>query len=568
MATDCECGVSRGLFIKALLFMLPPVFLVLHRYVFSVGNWLSLSVLTLVSLIAVVLLVFPKRHFRINEADIFLVVYCLYSLLRILLSERCYIEPLSAVKWILMFSLYLIGRQTGSRYIYILLLSVSISGVIAYPAHFFNNTGHLGAYVAIGLSGIFGLLAGSRRYSHRWLTYAVLSVLLLVFLVLSLSRGAVVAVAAALAYLLLTSKTFKGVSLRKKRLYVIVSNVVLVAGIILLYSLRSGSADVRLLIWSACGEAFLKSPIFGYSAGAVQSLYMPWQASYFQTHPMSSFAPLATNHYQTFNEPLHLLCEQGLVGFVLFSAFVFQCLRKCKSRGLNSALLASAVCSLFLYTYDISPIAMLVPVFLGMATTYSYVSTSEGRFACRFLDRPKTVHIMSLVIVSVSIAVCCAVAGRYDKAEHALAAFRALPQDSVAKRIAPTSEGVIFKNKDMSLLYATHSFRLSAADHVSVLEACARRIKVVEMMSALGNLYLEQDGMRNLAERCFLEAHYMTPDRMIPKYDLFKLYRDIGDSDKANEWAELILSSSPRTYNAITIEIKSKAREFMESIKK
>ena len=50
---------------------------------------------------------------------------------------------------------------------------------------------------------------------------------------------------------------------------------------------------------------------------------------------------------------------------------------------------------------------------------------------------------------------------------------------------------------------------------------------------------------------------------MVPKYDLFKYYRDSGETEKAKEWADIILSSSPRTYNAITIEIKAAAREFV-----
>ena len=85
------------------------------------------------------------------------------------------------------------------------------------------------------------------------------------------------------------------------------------------------------------------------------------------------------------------------------------------------------------------------------------------------------------------------------------------------------------------------------------------------MMSALGNQYLLDSSLKDKAERCFILAHYMAPDRMVPKYDLFKYYRDKEDADKATEWAEIILSSSPRTYNAITLEIKSEARKFMET---
>ena len=67
------------------------------------------------------------------------------------------------------------------------------------------------------------------------------------------------------------------------------------------------------------------------------------------------------------------------------------------------------------------------------------------------------------------------------------------------------------------------------------------------------------------AESCFVAANNMAPDRMVPKYDLFKFYRDKNDKEKAKEWAEIIIASSPRTYNAITIEIKAAARDFLNN---
>ena len=57
----------------------------------------------------------------------------------------------------------------------------------------------------------------------------------------------------------------------------------------------------------------------------------------------------------------------------------------------------------------------------------------------------------------------------------------------------------------------------------------------------------------------------MTPDRIIPKYDLFKFYKNTNNKITASEWANIIIESSPRLYNAITIEIKYEAREFLSA---
>ena len=555
---------SGGLLSGVLFVILLLGSLLICRYTNSFGAWLPFIVLAGISAIVVCVQLCLSKKFRINTADILLLSYGLYALVRMLLEKESYIEPLTTVKWLLLGLLYITGRLSDKRYIPLMLITLGLCGVLSYLFSFFYNPGHLGAYVSIGLSGVISLLFEKDSSRPKKVLLASLSILLFVILVLSKSRGALLALALALAYLWFSSDKYKLLKPDRKRMFILCLSVAVLAGVFILYRIRAGSADVRLLIWLSSGEAFLKAPLFGYSSGAVQSLYMPWQAEFFQTHELSSFAPLATNHYQTFNEYLHILCEQGLVGFILFALFAVCAFRKCSNRGLVAASISLGTSSFFLYTYDIIPIIILAPLFLGLACSCEINGNcneiKKKRWPVRLL--------LCAVVLTLASVVCWNVGKRYSYAEKDLKEFIHLPEDSMADRIRPSSESIIFRNKDMSLLYATHSFRLSAADHVSALEACSRRIKVVEMMSALGNLYLQQDGRWHLAERCFLEAHYMAPDRMAPKRDLFRYYRDIGDRQKAIDWAEIILSSSPRTYNAITIEIKREAREFMESIKK
>lgn len=548
---------SRGFLIKALL-LLFALSLFLNHPSFNIADWLSMVIISIFASLISIILICQNNHFRIVVADWLLVMYCLYSLLRMFLSKECYIEPLTTVKWLLLGLLYIAGRLSDKGNIPLMLITVGLCGALSYLFGFFNNTGHLGVYVSTGLSGVIFLLFEKDSNRFKKILLASLSILLLVVLVLSKSRGALLAFVMALVYLWFSSDKHIGLESNRKRLVFVCLSVAVLVGAFLLYKIRTGSADVRLLLWSVSGEAFLKAPLFGYSSGAVQSLYMPWQAEFFQTHELSSFAPLATNHYQTFNEYLHILCEQGVVGFILFALFVVYAFRKCKNRGLIAASISLGISSFFLYTYDILPIIVLAPFFLGLASS------------CSINDRCNEIKkkqwparlLLSASVLTLTLVVCWNVGKKYSSAEKDLKEFIRLPEDSVAERIRPSSESIIFRNKDMTLLYATHSFRLSAQDHIGVLEQCSKRITVVEMMSALGNLYLESS-LNDKAERCFLLAHYMAPDRMVPKYDLFKYYRDSGNIEKAKEWAEDIQSSSPRIYNAITVEIKAAARDFL-----
>ena len=550
---------SKGLLTGALLSFVIVLPLLLCLYTNSFGTWIPVVALTVAASVIAFVLVCKSGGFRINIADLLLIAYCLYALVRLLFSKACYIEPLTLIKWLLLGLLYIIGRTSNIKVIPYLLITVGISGVLAYFFGFFFNPGHLGAYVSIGVSGVVGLVLEERNGKAGKLLLLSLSIILIVILLLSKSRGALLAALLAAVYLFFSSQGFNNLGINRKRMVYASLAVIVIIGIVLLYKIRPESADVRLLIWSASGEAFLKAPLFGYSSGAVQSLYMPWQAAFFQTHPLSSLAPLATNHYQTFNEYLHLLCEQGIVGFVLFALYVVFAFKKSKNRSLNAASIALGVSSFFLYTYDIIPIIVLVPLFLGLANNASAVNCSPKS------NRSKTVVVISSVAVLVAISIVCWNVGKkYHSAEKELRSLIHLPDETQADRISPSSEDVVFKNKDMTLLYATHSFKLSKPDHIAVLEKCSRRIIVVEMMSSLGNLYSESSEM-DKAESCFVAANNMAPDRMVPKYDLFKFYRDKNDKEKANEWAEIIIASSPRTYNAITIEIKAAARDFLNN---
>ena len=552
----------RGLLTGVLFVVFLLGSLLICRYTNSFGSWLQCIVLASSSAIVACVLLCLSRNNKINTADILLLSYCSYALFRICFAKENYIEPLTIVKWLLLGLLYIAGRLFDKGRVPLLLLTVGLCGLLSYLLGFFYNPGHLGVYVSIGLSGVIFLLIENNKSFLKKVFLASLSILLLVILILSKSRGALLAFVMALAYLWFSSDKYKCLKSYRKLLVFVCLTVAVFVGAFLLYRIRAGSADVRLLIWASSGEAFLKAPLFGYSSGAVQSLYMPWQAEYFQASPLSPFAPFATNHYQTFNEYLHILCEQGVVGFILFALFVVYAFRKCRNRGLIAASISLGTSSFFLYTYEILPIIILAPLILGFA------SSCGINDSCNEIKKKRgpVRLLLCAIVLTLTSVLCWNVGKRYSSAEKDLKEFIHLPEDSMADRIRPASESIIFRNKDMSLLYATHSFRLSAADHVSALEACSRRIKVVEMMSALGNLYSESSVM-DKAESCFVAAHYMSPDRMVPKYDLFKFYRDNGNNEKAREWAEIIIASSPRIYNAITLEIKAASRDFINSQK-
>lgn len=544
-----------------LLFLVP---LIANHLINGLDSWRLLNYSSVFFVTIAAILSLSNKEIRLRSTDILVIVYCIYALIRTLFSQTDYTEPLTLLKWISVAALYLIGRLVNKDSINYLTLSLTLCGIVAYIFHMFLNTGHLGSYVSICLTGSICLIFEAKKKKVlRYFSLAV-SIVLLIALVISHSRGAVLGAAVGILCYAITSSSYKSLGKPTKIIIIISILLMILIGNFILYSVRPDSANVRLLIWSSSWKAFTEAPFFGYSSGSVQSLYMYWQAAFFESHPLSSLAPFATNHYQSFNEFLHLLCEQGLMGLIFFGLIILSSIKNSRNRCLKSIMIALGVCSCFLYTWDILPIAFLIPLFLGMAVS-SQKDSSENALSAYTIHLNKwTTSLVCLIFLTSVSYFSYHIGEQYNRATKELRQFIQIGDNQVIDRFSKETEDIVFKNKNMSLLYATHSYKFSPQDRINVLEQCNKRITVVERLSTLGGFYYDSGDFKK-AEDSFITAYYMTPDRIIPKYDLFKFYKNTNNKIKASEWANIIIEASPRLYNAITIEIKYEAREFLSA---
>lgn len=548
-----------GLLGGVLLFLVP---LIANHLINGLDSWRLLNYSSVFFVIISAVLSLSNKEIRLRSTDILVIVYCIYALIRTLFSQTDYTEPLTLLKWISVAALYLIGRSVNKDSINFLILSLTLCGIVAYIFHMFLNTGHLGSYVSICFTGSICLLFEAKEQRITRYTCILVSLVLVAVLILSHSRGAVLGAATGILYYAISSSRYK--SLRRPiKVTIFVSILVMILiGSFILYSIRPESANVRLLIWSSSWKAFTAAPFFGYSSSSVQSLYMYWQAAFFESHPLSYLAPFATNHYQTFNEFLHLLCEQGIIGFILVCLIILSSVKNSRNRCLKSAMMALGVCSCFLYTWDILPLAFLIPLFFGMAVA-TQRDDSKNVLSSYTIHLNKWITSLVCLVFIASVSYFSFHIGeQYNRATKELRQFIQISDNQVSDRFSKETEDIVFKNKNMSLLYATHSYKFTPQNRITVLEQCNKRITVVERLSTLGELYYDSGDFKK-AEDSFITAYYMTPDRIIPKYDLFKFYKNTNNKIKAMKWANNIIESSPRLYNAITIEIKHEAREFL-----
>lgn len=550
-----------GLLGGVLLFLVP---LIANHLINGLDSWRLLNYSSVFFVTIAAILSLSNKEIRLRSTDLLVIVYCIYALIRTLFSQTDYTEPLTLLKWISVAALYLIGRKVNKDSINYLTLSLALCGVAAYIFHMFLNTGHLGSYVSICFTGSICLLFEAKKQRITRYACILVSLVLVAVLILSHSRGAVLGAVAGILYYALSSSRYKSLKRPTKIIITISILVMILIGGVILYKIRPESANVRLLIWSSSWKAFIEAPLFGYSSGSVQSLYMYWQAAFFESHPLSSLAPYATNHYQTFNEFLHLLCEQGLIGFILLVLIIWSSIKNSRNHCLTSEIIALGVCSCFLYTWDILPIAFLIPLFLGMAVATQEDVSKNVLYGYMIHSNKWITSLICLVFIASVSYYSYHTGDKYNRTTKELRHLIQVADNQITTRIPKETEEIVFKNKNMSLLYAAHSYKFSPQDRINVLEQCNKRITVVERLSTLGGFYYDSGDFKK-AEDSFITAYYMTPDRIIPKYDLFKFYKNTNNKITASEWANIIIESSPRLYNAITIEIKYEAREFLSA---
>ena len=317
--------------------------------------------------------------FNIAVQDLFLIVYIAYSVLLSYFSGT--ISYIQWCKWVAAISIYLIGRRfaDSSNVVVLPLVAVALLQavmillqkllVINSMSYYFDVSGTFGnpappaAIIAVVSALLVGRLIDIGK-EEAMKIYILISIFILFILALLMtaSRASIFALSISALLMLLSKK-------RLPTVFLIAGIVGIPIFLLFLYSLRSGSADARLLIWRASLYVFDDNPLFGSGVGSFAQKYMLAQAEFFANHPGSSLSIIATNHSQAYNEFIHLVCEEGIMGAILFSAFAYRVLSA--KTVFQPALIAGVLVSLFLYSADMYLLFLILWFLAGASATSS-----------------------------------------------------------------------------------------------------------------------------------------------------------------------------------------------------
>jgi len=412
----------------------------------------------------------------------------------------------------------------------------------------FGNPGQLGGYIAICCVITICLLNNAIRNKEK------LSILLLFIgsviqccgLYLADSRaglvGLMIGIAVAfISYFLPVIKKYKTIS-------VVTLGLVVVFGSLLIYNYRSASADARLLIWEVSANMIADKPLLGHGTGSFVEKYMLYQADYFEKNPVSDFLLVADNAAYPYNEFINITIQNGIVGLLLvvllfYLAFASRS-RNVWTRMFKAGLATLLGFSMFSYPSEVFPLLLFYPLLVGGIGGKVLFSFGMPRWT--FFAAFLLIVVVGIQTVKDGLFV-----------ESFSETLPRLYQDSSTDINEQSYSRMKYNN-------TFNDYYMTWLGQQPVL-ACSPRIKDTqpscEGYCTLGKYYLEKKDYKQ-AEHFFRVASNMIPTRIRPKFYLWELYVEEGDTVSAVYMARKALTAPTKIESIYTLRIKRQMREY------
>lgn len=444
----------------------------------------------------------------------------------------------------------------------------------------FNNPGPYGGFLALAASVSFASVLGygcggsgqgfELLYSRirKFVSYACL-LLCLILIPSTQSRAALVALAGCgVLYVCIDSRAR---SFARKYLFIPV--IIVVSVIILVTVFKRQSAGGRMFISRMNCKTMLDNGLRGVGCGHYPEAYGKTQIAYFRDRISFADGNLiydaadkdrlrADNPNVAFNDYLQIGIEFGLWTMLLFIAVLLTALRNLvyARSPLGYGLVAMLIFALFSYPHSLWQFRIMSVAFIASGSARDGGERCMGRVA------------FTLAITVILLFVSFPKAGELIKRHNAERQWE--------------EERYIFSEGDYgsyeyccSQLYPKmrHSYPFlyeyaysqfmngKVSQSEETLEQAMRLCCNSLLFNLLGDIHKAQERLDE-AERDYMNAFYVLPDRLYPLSRLARLYYDTGDTVKLRNMVECIRGFRPRVESASTRQIRGQVDELAAGI--
>lgn len=589
------------LFILALLAPLITVTEITNFIFFTDFLYISIS-LSIFILACYVLNSFKPLISKLNLLDVLVLTYFLYNIFNLLFLNRVVFKDRFILLFLflmLYFTLknYFITEKGNKTFQHYFIISILIVTIIPIIIGLFEYTGFIPIF-GVGFKitggflnpGVFAnylssllpfslavfVLEGNKSKFIKIFAICTFLVSLIIIIILN-ARTAWIAGMVSVIYVLGHNTIFVATIKRfidskiKKVIFIGSLLIVMVTSALILYNFKKDSADGRTLIWKICLNMIKEKPVFGNGHGTFPYSYGEHQIAYFKQNPQDiKNGLLAGNPKYAFNDYLQMMTDTGIIGGLLFLSFTLFILIKKEEPddepktnylfiGAKSGIMSIMLCALFSYPLNSAINFTLLIVFIA------FVSSGYKPLKFNVYLSKKNLYFISFAIfLFISFILynqLCVFRNSYKWKD----AFSRSQSSDIANALETYKTLTPQFNNYYPFLFSYGSTLYNAGEYIE-------GIKIFEHAKTFGtncNLYIylgdcyKNTNRYKKAEECYNYASALIPHRLSPKYNLFKLYKETKQTEKAYKMAIIINDMQIKVYSRKAGKIKNEIIDFL-----
>ena len=348
---------------------------------------------------------------------------------------------------------------------------------------------------------------------------------------------------------------------RHRKIVWIGSAIALASGIVF-YFLKQDSANGRILMWMASILAIKENWLTGAGIGGFAQAFAQGQASFFSKHPHSPFINVAGTPQYAFNEFLYIGTEQGLIGLLFFLGIIVASLYTLFRRKdeLAYGWLALLVFALFSYPFALLPFRILGVWFVARA------ASSIG---FREKDKQKRFSMPHLFLGLPVVATALGMLPTLTRKVETTFAFKQTQSTHTGFFIEDywKWQDILADNSQYLFTFAKTLNQLGRYNDSNAMLKQGTRVSCDPMFYVvMGNNYKKLNSPHE-AEKAYLKAFHILPNRLYPLYQLMILYNECERKEDACAMARKIIKFTPKVSSQATEDMKKQAREILRKTK-
>lgn len=423
----------------------------------------------------------------------------------------------------------------------------------------YGNPAPLGCYFSMVLAFIVGyhVVCKEKNQKHR-ICLHVFSVILFMGIIITNSRTALLSVVC-IPFVYFFTKLHESKS-QKKILWCIVALLLVATFMVALYHVRPNSADARLRIWLSCIEFIRNAPILGHGSGSFTSTYMPFFSEYLPTQT-TDIQMLADDIRSPYNELIHILYEQGIIGVILALLFFICAFRNlCRMNAVKdnipciSLMISFAVIAEFSYPLSIPSLTCLCIALIANGVNSAWGAERQNEKSAMSIYCTR-VFWSGISILFLSVIYL------YTLANKDLKQYTCADQD-----ISVSKDAIQFRNYEPVLLARYAQAQMLNGDYCGAVISLKRSLhysNTTREHLLLAQAYENSDSIHSAIVHYEI-AHRMRPSLMEPLYAQFCIFKE-SNSTKANVLAQRICEMQVKIENPKTRAMRSDAYQHLQT---